>query len=154
MKILIPVLFLALVGCKVNQKMTGPHILVYKTRADYTNLVPVILSDNKKEIVSYPHPGDVKQGNGYPLPVQLSGGYLLDNRGIGLKVAFLRTTYQEYASLQKVPSIQDLYNNLIDKDPLIELYDCGVRNPGKNQADQINQLVEERKLATTCKRLR
>ncbi len=38
----------------------GPPALVYKTRADYDKLVPVIMNDAKTVIVSYPHPNDVK----------------------------------------------------------------------------------------------
>lgn len=44
----------------VPQYTPGPQALIYKTKKDYTNLVPVLLSDDKTEIVSYPNPRDSK----------------------------------------------------------------------------------------------
>src|ERR1044071_4992028 len=70
----------------------GPPAIVYKTKADYSNYVPVILSEDKSKIVSYPDPKDVQSA----APVKLKNGYLLDNRGINKNVAFLRWTYEEY----------------------------------------------------------
>ena len=72
---------------------SGPPVLVYKTKANYNNLVPVILSDGKTEIVSYPHPKDLIKGSRFPLPFILNDGYLLDNRGIGKNVAFLKSIH-------------------------------------------------------------
>ena len=37
----------------------GPTTFIYKTKGDYNNLVPVILSDDKTNISSYPHPKDI-----------------------------------------------------------------------------------------------
>ncbi len=157
-------------GCKTNNKVmqtssetqtefvpifaSGPPVLVYKTKANYNNLVPVILSDDRTEIVSYPHPGDIKTGSGFSLPVILNDGYLLDNRGIGKNVAFLKMTYEEYTKLANAPSIKELYDNIVDKDPLIELCDCGVKSAFIDQTKQLNKLIKSKKIRTTCKTIK
>src|SRR5436309_2146351 len=81
------------------QYIPGPHAMVYKTKANYSKLVPVDMSDDKTQIASYPAPTDVVSGSGYATPTQLHSGYLLDNRGIGKNAAFLKLTYEEYAKL-------------------------------------------------------
>src|ERR1039458_8963912 len=121
MKSITTILLLAILSCKTNQKavqtntdnkqdftpqyIPGPHVVVYKTKANYNNLVPVELTDDKTKIVSYPDPKDVKTENGYSLPSSLNNGYLLDNRGIGKNAAFLKITYEEYAKLQTLPTL-------------------------------------------------
>ena len=59
-------------------RLTGPNILVYKTKKDYRKLVPVILSEDKSQIVSYPDPHDIKTGGDHMLPITLHKGYLMD----------------------------------------------------------------------------
>jgi hypothetical protein len=76
---------------------------------------------------------------------------LLDNRGIGKNVAFLKTTYEEYSKLQTLPTLSDLYNMIIEKDPLTELYDCGNKIAFKDVKLQINQWIDNNKLRTSCK---
>lgn len=133
---------------------TGPQLLVYKTKADYNNLVPVILSDDKTTIVSYPHPKDIIVGSGYPLPTLLNNGYLLDNRGIGKNVAFLKMTYEDYSKLKDTPTLKELYSLIIDKDPLTELCNCGVKTASDNSVIHLNKLIDNNKLRTTCKTIK
>jgi len=128
-----------------------PHVIVYKTRANYNDLVPVTLSKDKKTISSYPGPDDIKTGSGYSLPVLLHKGYLLDRRGVGINTAFVKLTYVQYGNLQAVPSTADLYNMIADKDPMTELYDCGVRSEGKNSVAQLNDLIDKKQLKKKCK---
>ena len=170
MRVFILIFFIVFSGCKSNNKIVetntatmagsatafsaSPHILVYKTREDYNNRVPVILSADKSEIVSYPDPKDLKSSERYSLPSKLSGGYLLDNRGIGVNVAFLSLTYQEYAGLNQAPSVKELYNLILDKDPLTELYDCGTRNTFKDPVKQIDRLIRSNKLQEVSKKIK
>jgi len=79
---------------------------------------------------------------------------LLDNRGIGKNVAFLKWTYQEYAQLTAVPSLQELYNMILDKDPLTELCDCGNKKSFSDAPTQLNQLIDSKKLRTVCKTIK
>lgn len=177
MKFLIPLALVSCLGCANNSKLAqdtsnhdklmdtvingftpqfipGPPALVYKTRADYSRNVPVILSEDKATIVSYPHPEDIRTETGFPLPTPLHDGYLLDNRGIGLHVAFLSLTYEAYAALEQAPLLEELYKLIIDKDPLTELYDCGNKNALTQPVEQLNGLIDGKRLQTSCRMLR
>lgn len=129
----------------------GPHVLVYKTYADYSHLVPVILSADKKSLVSYPDPKDLKRGNTFTLPVKLHKGYLLDRQGINKNVAFLKMSYAEYAALPKAPTAEEIMAMLIDKDPLVMLWDCGLKSRHDYGAKELNSLIDKNKLGKTCK---
>lgn len=117
--------------------------LVYKTRADYFDRVPVLMNAERNRIVSYPDPTDLRNGNGLTLPTRLRNGYLLDNRGIGINVAFLTYTYQTYGALSKAPELNQLMDSLLDNNPLTELWDCGSRSHYKNEVDELNALIEK-----------
>jgi hypothetical protein len=139
------------VCCIPQQGMTGPHragpqTIIYKTRADYSKNVPVTLSNDKSKIVSYPAPQDVYFGGQLAYPTPLAKGYLLDNRGITINTAFLRLTYEEYAKLSQAPDPNDLYNQIIDKDPITQLYSLGSRYSFKNIVPEIDSIIEHHKL--------
>ena len=132
----------------------GPHVLVYKTRADYHKLVPVVLSDDKSRIVSYPDPHDIKVAGKKLLPTTLHKGYLLDNRGISTNTAFINMTWEKYAALPAAPAATELYAMISDKDPITELCDCGSKNAGKGTAAEINKLIDGKKLHKNCALIR
>jgi hypothetical protein len=132
----------------------GPHLLVYKTKKDYRQLVPVLLSDDRKSIVSYPDPSDIKAQGTTAIPTQLKSGYLIDNRGIGENVAFLKMSYKEYAKLKSVPTVEKLYGMIKDKDPLIMLCDCGLKRTFKNPKAEVNAMIDKKTLLTKCKVLK
>lgn len=124
----------------------GPPTMIYKTKADYNKLVPVILSDDKSEIVSYPHPTDIYYKGELAYPTKLDDGYLLDNRGITENVAFLNISYQDYKNLQKLPSADSLFSMIIDSDPLIVLYYCGNKNHWDDVEKRANEIINKKKL--------
>jgi hypothetical protein len=128
----------------------GPPTFVYKTKGDYKNLVPVILSDDKTSIVSYPHPSDLKTANGISTPTELSKGYLLDNRGVGKNVAFVNITYEDYAKLESAPSLDQLFTKIIDKDPIVSLCNCGNRNSYKDVVSELNEVIDGGLLEKKC----
>jgi hypothetical protein len=132
----------------------GPKILVYKTKKDYGNFVPVLLSADKTEIISYPHPNDLKVGNGFPFPTALNNHYLLDNRGINENVAFLKLTYEEYSELKSIPTLQELFDNILDNDPLTELCDCGNKSALSDPVKQLNLIISNDKLREICKTIK
>jgi len=154
-------------GCKtgnVMQKATGketagketaitaaPATLVYKTRKDYRDYVPVLLSDDKTRIIAYPDPKDVKN---MPKPSELEKGYLLDNRGINQNVAFLNITYEAYSRRAAAPSLNELQNMIQDKNPLTELCDCGTRYRFRNPEEELNALIKKGTLRTQCRVLK
>lgn len=111
--------------------------IFYKTRSDYRMNVPVMMSDDKTRIVSYPDILDIRKQGAAVYPDVLTNGFLLDNRGIGPAVAFLSYTYDEYSKLNRTPSMNELMNHIIDKDPLTEMYRCGTRT---NEVDWVSEL--------------
>ena len=126
-----------------------PHTLVYKAKKRYRNLVPVQLSDDKKTVVSYPGPADVKTGSGgYLLPVLLHNGYLLDRFGVGLNTAFIKLTYKQYAKLKSV-DVATLFQHVKAADPFLYFYTCGKRRSYKNLVSELNAKIKAGKL-TTC----
>ncbi len=153
--------FLVLLSCKNGTKMqsgvftpdfsAGQHVIVYKTKADFRNNVPVILSGDKTKIVSYPDPSDVKTEAGYPVPTVLEQGYLLDNRGININSAFLKITYQEYAKMDKAPDVSTMYKMIIERSPFTEMIDCGNKNAFKNVKDELNAMIRSGQLRKKCK---
>ena len=142
-----------IISAQPSASMAMPDILVYKTKGDYNSLVPVLLSPDKKRVVSYPDQSDMAGGNG-PMPVKLHKGYLLDKRGVGWNTAFLKLTYAEYGKLKTIPDPEELYKMIIDKNPLTELYDCGRREPMKNLAHRLNDMIDEGKIAKKCTHIR
>ena len=36
--------------------VSSPRVFVYKTKGDYSHLVPVLMDDSRTQILSYPHP--------------------------------------------------------------------------------------------------
>lgn len=86
-----------------------PRATVYRTSCDCTDLVPVTLNTTATAIVSYPAPTDLTQNSE---PIKLSGGWLLDRRGIGENTRFTNFTYSEYRELTQPPSPTDLMKNL------------------------------------------
>lgn len=130
----------------------APHVLIYKTKKDYSRYVPVILSDDKKEVISYPDPSDLAAID--MQPVKLQGNYWLDKRGIGTHVAFLKLTYKQYAALKSAPTPDELKGMILDANPLKELCDCGSKYGYNNTKQELNKLIAAKKIRTRCKVIR
>ena len=116
--------------------------IIYKTKKDYRSFVPVTLSEDKTKIVSYPNPKDVFYEGVLAYPTELNKGYLLDNRGINNNVAFLNINYENYSKLEEVPLLDELFSMILDKDPLIEMYNCGNRYTFKNGISDLNKFID------------
>lgn len=129
----------------------GPHVLVYKTKKDYSKYVPVELSADKKTVISYPDPADIGANM---QPVKLKGNYWMDQRGIGENVAFLKLTYKQYAALKAAPTEAELKGMIRDASPLKELCDCGVKSGYKNVTQELNALITKGRLRKQCKVIR
>jgi len=155
-------------SCKTQQKVddmsskneivkidysAGPITYIYKTNENYFNLVPVLLSDDKTKIISYPHPKDLYYKGKLATPINLDNGYLLDNRGVSSNVAFLNITYEEYSNLDKAPTLDELFAMIVDRDPLIELYNCGNRNQYKDEVMELNNIINTKQLKQ-CKKVK
>lgn len=133
----------------------GAPLIVYQTRAVYKNLVPVGLNEDKTEIVSYPHPSDLRYDEeNFRFPVALGKGFLLDNQGIGPNVAFLDMTYEEYGLLEYVPELETLYSRIKDKDPLIQMYRAGYAGEFEDPVSEIKRWIRNDSLMVKAVRLR
>lgn len=153
-KKMVMIVFLAIItSCKSQKSVSNtqkmsylPNVIVYKTRADYFDFVPVTFSSDKKEIISYPAPSDLKNGIGLTHPTKLKNGYLLDNRGISENSVFTTITYLEYSKLAQAPSLNYFYAHIKDKEPFLEIFNVGKRNLFKNLENDINKLIEANEL--------
>lgn len=115
-----------------------PKAIIYKTRADYNQLVPITMNEAKNSIVSYPDPSDI---NDYQKPVLLDNGYLLDRRGISLNTVFTSFTYDEYSKLTSLPTNSQLINSIVDKYPFAEIYVLPISINEANK-DNCNEYVK------------
>ena len=133
---------------------SSPRVLVYRTKDDHADHVPVLLSADHSRIISYPHPSDLKTANGLPVPTPVGQGYLLDNRGISKDVAYLGMSWAEYAALPEAPSMEKLNALIIDRDPLTELWEGDHRANLKDPVKEVSAWVEAGELDKHCKRLK
>lgn len=157
LKYLVSLSFLTLIvwGCRSNKTevamkqdkpaptdfAAGPPAIVYKTRQDYSDKVAVILSEDRKTIVAYPHPQDIARRGSEVYPASLNEGYLLDRQGINQWVAFTRYTFAEYAALPQAPELSELEAGIIDKTPLLEFCNCGKLRQYTDVVKSMNDLI-------------
>ena len=134
-----------------QNSVASPPCIIYKTKSDHSKNVPVILSDDHSRIVSYPDVKDIYFKGNLAYPTILKDGFLLDNRGIGPNVAFLSITYEQYSKMVTAPSSGELFELIIDKDPLVEMYQCGNRNAYSDIENDLNKLISSGKIATCTK---
>lgn len=131
----------------------SPPTIVYKTKSDYSEMVPIHLSEDKTNIVSFPDTKDIPYERESTYITELKQDYLFDNRGIGPNTVFLNITYEEYSELDDIPSQEEFFNMIIDEDPFIEIYDCGERNSFKDKEKELNKIIEEDRLDEECENL-
>lgn len=124
-----------------GEQQVAPAI-IYKTRADYRNFVPVTLNSDRSAIQSYPAPTDVYYEGQLAVPTELTNGYLLDNRGISTQAAFLDITYEEYSQLKEI-NLDFLWKRIQDTTPLLELYHCGNRSDFSNEVEELNMIIQQ-----------
>ncbi len=139
------------VSIRKTAAVNSPPCIIYRTRSDYSIYIPVMLSSDKTKVESYPDIRDVYYQGKFSLPTLLAGDFLLDNRGIGPQVAFLSYTYEEYSKLSSTPPATDLMQMLLDKNPLIEMYQCGQRSQYTDIEHELNILITSGKLNTCMK---
>jgi len=124
---------------QANDMNSLSPVIIYKTKSDYVNNIPVILNSTKDRIISYPAVSDIYINGILALPTKLKNGYLLDNRGINENVAFTSFTYKEYSQLEKTPSTDILFEQIIDKAPLIEFHRCNCKKSYKSYNKEIRK---------------
>ena len=135
-----------------NSAADMPRCIIYKTRADYSDKVPVTMNDARSEIVSYPAPGDVYYSGALAVPLRLADGYLLDRRGIGVNTVFTDYTYSRYAALPAVPSRDELMRHVIDKYPFQAIYVTDIPLSGSKNLEALSSIIAHGFL--NCKKVR
>ncbi len=129
-----------------NNSFDLPTVVIYKTKNDYYDKVPVILNDDGTKITSYPDITSIFYNGNLALPEKLHGGFLLDKRGINKNVAFLSITYNEYSKLKKTPLLDEMMEMIVDKNPLTEMYNCGHHYQYKNIVNDLNKIIDDNQI--------
>lgn len=150
---------LVVISCSNGKGATGNAadtraLMVYRTKQDLHDKVPVGLSVDRQHIISYPSPQDLRVDGGLLLPTSLGATHWLDNKGVGLYTGFLRMTYAEYAALNEAPAIAEMEAQLLDRDPFVELCDCGTRGSIADPVKELGELVRKGQLRERCKVLK
>ncbi|MCF7820700.1 MAG: hypothetical protein K9M44_04510 [Candidatus Pacebacteria bacterium] len=131
---------------------TPSPVIIYKTTGEYYDLVPVVLSQDKSQIVSYPGREDVYKNDILAYPFKMSKDYLFDNRGLGKNSAFLDISYEDYSQMESDPSSEELYEKIIDKDPIVEMYNCRNLDIADNIVE-LNKLIKRNQLSD-CEKIK
>jgi len=100
------------------------------------------MNKEKTKITGFPAPSDIQIKGELQTPIQLDKGFLYDRRGVSLNTVFLKITYKEYSKLKKAPSVDEMMNMIIDKNPMVELYYCPELKKNSD-AEILNELIKE-----------
>ncbi len=146
--------FVTSLSASVAQPMVAhKHMIIYKTRAELYDHVPVLLAPDKKSVVSFPDPMDIRAASTRLLPIQLHDGYLLSAAGVNEHTAFLKLTYRQYADLQSAPSPQQLHEMVEEKNPFQALCDCGVAKNPEQIPQELNELIDKKLVKKRCRKM-
>ncbi len=115
------------------------RVLIYRTVANFSNYVPVLLDSTKNRIIKFT---DFDSLSISSAPTPLKNGYLLDNWQIDANVAFLEFTYNEYSKLKLYPIQERLLEHILVKHPLDELWDCGEYPESELTMEMLNELID------------
>ncbi|MCK5824123.1 MAG: hypothetical protein KAG96_01820 [Ichthyobacteriaceae bacterium] len=147
-------LLIVFTSCNLNKQLSTmannqAPLVIYKTKADYSNNVPVVMDSSKTKIISYPSMRDVLYNGKVVSPISLKENYLLDNLGVNTNSVYTSYTLKEYSELSVVPTLDVLMKSIIDDDPFLEMFSCGKRNNFTNVKD-VNVLIDDLKLNVNC----
>ena len=124
-----------------------PGTLVFKTTKDYSKFVWVGLYPDKSKISSYPGTGDILI---YP-QIKLHNGYYTDD--IIIPGVPINITLDAYSKMAHEPDPSIMYNLILDKNPISELYQCPFLYPTTKDAITINSYIDSNQLGEKCKKL-
>jgi hypothetical protein len=147
MKNILPIILVTLItACGSTQNQQNMNnvpapVIIYKTKQDYSNLVPVTLNPLGTQIISFPGPNDLTFEGKPALPVNLHDEFLLDRRGINQYSAFTSYTYEEYAQLNAPPTTEALLNSIVDYDPFTVIYRCEDIPNDENLVVELNRRI-------------
>lgn len=116
-------------------------VIIYKTRMNHMNHVPITLNETRDRVTSFPAPGDLYFEGKLALPVPLEEDYLLDLRGISKHTVFTSYTYEEYSQMDKAPSVGELLSHVIDLHPFESIYYCGKAGDYADLVKELNKKI-------------
>jgi len=119
-----------------SAQIIHPQILIYKTKKDYSQNIPVEMNNEKTKITGFPAPSDIRINGELQTPILLDKGFLYDRRGVSMNTVFLKITYEEYSKLKKALSVEEMMQMIIDKNPMVDLYYC----PSLNSASSVESM--------------
>ncbi len=105
---------------KQQHFLTKKGAVIYKTKADYSQKVPVSLNRSGTNIAGFPSPYDL----GEIRPLKLDKGYFYYANGINSKTAFLDINYDDYKQLKEKLNLDYLETLLIKEQVFTEMYFC------------------------------
>ena len=149
--LLLAIVALVWVQTGFSQYSVNKHVVVYKAPKRFRDHVPVVLSSDKKKVVSYPDPADIRAGGNYVLPALLHKGFMTGGYGIGSNSVFLQYTFNEYASLTHTPSPEELLKKVIRRGTVKEVCNCGLLIHGDHTIDTLNKWIDQGLLKIKCK---
>ena len=132
------------VSSTTGTAVPGPSVKLYQLHGEWHNNVPVTLTDDGSSIVAYPSPTDVRK---MEKPVKLKDGWWMDVRMINKNTAFLDMEMKDYGALKQSMSLENMMSHIVSKKPFVRLYDCGVRDKSKDQADEFMKRIDGDKLS-------
>lgn len=120
----------------------GYPTVIYKMKADYSLLVPVMLNAEKNKIMAYPAPKDLfnKEGE-LRFPIPLDKGFYLDEIGVSVNTAYLSLTIDKYSHMVQVPHIDSLFKLVVENDPFERIYNLGNRMQYIDKQELIKEIV-------------
>ncbi|MCM1021883.1 MAG: hypothetical protein NC343_06515 [Muribaculum sp.] len=122
-----------------NSSKALPKAIIYKTNGDFSNNVPITLSNDGKTVISYPAPSDIACCK----PIKLKNGFLLDRRGITSTTVFTHYTYDEYAKLAKSPGAEQMKKAIIPGSHITEIVELPFKN-GQVTPAQCDSLISNK----------
>lgn len=81
-----------------------PKASAFRMSGDYADHVAVTL-DDAGNLVYYPAPTDLSPSS---VPVEIGNGWWLNRQGLGPNSVFTKWTFDEYRSLETVPSAEEI----------------------------------------------
>jgi hypothetical protein len=157
------VLAISLIACSSKKEATTEksentaqvqmlaQTIIYKTKKDFSQLVPVQMNKERTKIVAYPSPKDLMKSGELQTPIVLDKGYYLDRRGVNTNTVFINMTYEAYAALKKAPPVSEMKELIVEKDPFVEMYVCPDLKQNAS-VEEMNKVVASG--CKSCKRIK
>ena len=134
----------------VEKSQSIRKAIVFKPTQDLSDLVPVRLSDDKKEILSYPAASDLPDLS----MLKLENGYQLDLIGVNITTAYLNISINEYKTTSRNFSLEELKSKILIVNPYLELYECNYDSIKLTIHEEFNQWIKNGTLSQKCKQIK